>query len=151
LAAFTIAPDANESCSPRQRAGAAEHLAIRRTPLAGMKQYRGAEPVGQARTERRSSMSRLRESASATNATVKLAEELLNNERLPVDHLRQAYVSVSDPTKTLHKLIMGRKLRHVGHPVLRWHASRVVVRRDPARNIKLEVNKRCQRILLWRS
>ena len=71
----------------------------------------------------------------------KLAEELLNNEGLPVAYHRQGYLSLSDPTKTLHELIMGGKLRHNGHPILRWHASNAVVRRDAAGNIKLDKEK----------
>src|SRR5262249_27702543 len=71
----------------------------------------------------------------------KLAEELLNNDGLPVDYLRQGYLSLSDPTKTLHELILGRKLRHCGNPILRWHASNAVVRRDAAGNIKLDKEK----------
>jgi phage terminase large subunit-like protein len=76
----------------------------------------------------------------------KLAEELLNNEGLPVDYLRQGYLSVSDPTKTLHELILGRKIRHAGHPILRWHASNAVVRRDAAGNIKLDKEKSRRKI-----
>jgi phage terminase large subunit-like protein len=71
----------------------------------------------------------------------KLAEDLLNNDGLPVDYLRQGYLSLSDPTKTLHELILGRKLRHGGNPILRWHASNAVVRRDAAGNIKLDEEK----------
>jgi phage terminase large subunit-like protein len=76
----------------------------------------------------------------------KLAEELLNNEGLPVEYIRQGYLSLSDPTNTLHELIMGGKLRHNGHPILRWHASNAVVRRDAAGNIKLDKEKSRRKI-----
>ena len=76
----------------------------------------------------------------------KLAEDLLNNEGLPVEYHRQGYLSLSDPTKTLHELIMARKIRHAGHPVLRWHASNAVVRKDPAGNIKLDKEKSRRKI-----
>ena len=36
MAAFKIAPDANETYSPRQHVNPAEHRAIRSTPLAGI-------------------------------------------------------------------------------------------------------------------
>jgi phage terminase large subunit-like protein len=76
----------------------------------------------------------------------KLAEELLNNDGLPVEYVRQGYLSLSDPTKTLHELIMARKIRHGGDPILRWHASNAVVRRDPAGNIKLDKEKSRRKI-----
>jgi phage terminase large subunit-like protein len=68
----------------------------------------------------------------------KLSETLLNKHGLPVVYIRQGYLSLSDPTKTLLELIMGRKLRHCGHPVLRWHASNCIARQDAAGNIKLD-------------
>ena len=76
----------------------------------------------------------------------KLAEDLLNQHGLPVEYLRQGYLSLSDPTKTLHELIMARKIRHGGHPILRWHASNAVARRDPAGNIKLDKEKSRKKI-----
>jgi phage terminase large subunit-like protein len=76
----------------------------------------------------------------------KLAEELLNVEGLPVEYIRQGYLSLSDPTKTLHELIMARKIRHGGNPILRWHASNAVARRDAAGNIKLDKEKSRRKI-----
>jgi phage terminase large subunit-like protein len=43
----------------------------------------------------------------------KLAEELHNDHGLPVKYIRQGYLSVSDPTKTLHELIMAARSRMV--------------------------------------
>jgi hypothetical protein len=34
-----------------------------------------------------------------------------------------------------------RKIRYDGHPILRWHASNVFVRKDAAGNIKLDKEK----------
>jgi Phage Terminase len=84
--------------------------------------------------------------AATTDATGKFAEELLNNDGLPVDYARQSYLSLSDPTKTLHEQIVGRKLRHAGHPILRWHASNAVARKDVAGNMKLEMDKSRKKI-----
>lgn len=75
-----------------------------------------------------------------------LAERLLNHHGLPVQYLRQGYASISDPTKALHGLIKSRRLRHGGHPILRWHASNAVVRKDPAGNIKLDKEKSKKKI-----
>ena len=41
---------------------------------------------------------------------------------------------------------MGREIRHNGHPILRWHASNAVVRRDAAGNIKLDKEKSRRKI-----
>jgi phage terminase large subunit-like protein len=43
---------------------------------------------------------------------------------------------MTDPTKELERLIQSRKLRHGGHPVLRWMADCLEVSTDPAGNIK---------------
>lgn len=67
-----------------------------------------------------------------------LAEDLLNDEGLPVEYLRQGFQSLSDATKTLRELVKGRKLRHGGNPILRWHASNAVEKRDAGGNIKLD-------------
>jgi phage terminase large subunit-like protein len=63
-----------------------------------------------------------------------------------VEYVRQGYLSLSDPTKTLHELIMARKIRHRGHPILRWHASNAVARKDSAGNIKLDKEKSRRKI-----
>ncbi len=63
-----------------------------------------------------------------------------------MEYLQQGYLSLSDPTKTLHELILGRKLRHWGHPILRWHASNAVARQDAAGNLKLEKAKSRKKI-----
>jgi phage terminase large subunit-like protein len=43
---------------------------------------------------------------------------------------------MSAPTKELMTMCLGRKLAHLGNPVLTWMASNVVVQTDPAGNIK---------------
>ena len=40
------------------------------------------------------------------------------------------------PTAELERLVISPALWHGGHPVLRWNASNVAVRQDPAGNIK---------------
>jgi len=76
----------------------------------------------------------------------KLAEELANEHGLPVECNRQGYLSLSDPTKTLHEHIMARKIRHCGNPILRWHASNAVARQDAAGNLKLDKAKSRKKI-----
>ena len=48
----------------------------------------------------------------------------------------QGFVSMSAPAKELEKLVVSGKLRHGANPVLRWMASNVCVRQDPAGNLK---------------
>ena len=76
----------------------------------------------------------------------KLAESLLNKHGLPVEYIRQGYLSLSDLTKTLRELIVGRKLHHGGNPILRWHASNAVARQDAAGNMKLDKEKSRRKI-----
>lgn len=48
----------------------------------------------------------------------------------------QGFRSMSGPSKKLEELVVGRKLRHGGHPVLEAHAHAVEIKTDPAENIK---------------
>jgi len=48
----------------------------------------------------------------------------------------QGYASMNAPTQELLKVILEKKLRHGGDPVLRWMADCVTVKQDPAGNIK---------------
>jgi phage terminase large subunit-like protein len=50
--------------------------------------------------------------------------------------MRQGFVSLSAPTKSLEKAILSRALRHDGHPVLRWNVSNVSVETDATGNLK---------------
>lgn len=76
----------------------------------------------------------------------KLAEELLNVHGLPVEYVRQGFLSISEATETLHELIMGGKIRHGGNPILKCHASNAVARKDAAGGIKLDKEKSRKKI-----
>ena len=43
--------------------------------------------------------------------------------------------SLSEPAKEFEKLIVDKKLRHGGHPVMRWMVGNASVRRDSNDNI----------------
>ena len=58
----------------------------------------------------------------------------------------QGYVSMSPPMKELERLILDRKLAHGGNPVLTWMADNLVVRQDPAGNLKPDKEKSTERI-----
>ncbi len=58
----------------------------------------------------------------------------------------QGYRDMTAPTKEMEKLVLCGKLRHGGHPVLRWMASNVAVEMDAAGNLKPSKKKSVERI-----
>lgn len=68
---------------------------------------------------------------NATQITTQLA-----GDGVVVVPFGQGYASMSAPAKMLEQLVVGRKLRHGGDPVLRAHAANAVVQTDAAENIK---------------
>lgn len=60
----------------------------------------------------------------------------LEGDGLKLTPFRQGFSSMSAPTKELEKIILSRRLEHDANPVLRWMASNVTVKSDPAGNLK---------------
>jgi phage terminase large subunit-like protein len=60
--------------------------------------------------------------------------------------MRQGFASLSAPTKALEKAILGKQLRHDGHPVLRWNLANVSVESDATGNLKLSKKVSTERI-----
>ncbi|MGH3850018.1 MAG: terminase large subunit, partial [Pseudonocardiaceae bacterium] len=60
----------------------------------------------------------------------------LQGDGLTVVQFGQGFASMSAPTKELEKLILAQRVNHGGHPVLRWMASNLSVKQDPAGNLK---------------
>jgi phage terminase large subunit-like protein len=58
----------------------------------------------------------------------------------------QGYVSMNPPMKDLERLILEHKLAHGNNPVLTWMANNLVVRQDPAGNIKPDKEKSIEKI-----
>lgn len=58
----------------------------------------------------------------------------------------QGYKDMSPPSKELYKLLMEGKMNHGGQPVLKWMAQNVVMRQDPAGNIKPDKEKSVEKI-----
>jgi phage terminase large subunit-like protein len=69
------------------------------------------------------------------NAT-DLLSRLQQQDGLTCVSMRQGFASLSAPTKSLEGAILSRRLRHDGHPVLRWNVSNVAVETDSAGNIR---------------
>jgi len=65
---------------------------------------------------------------------------------LEVVPIGQGFASMSAPTKELLNLVLSRRIRHGGNPVLRWMADNMVVKTDPAGNIKPDKGKSTEKI-----
>ncbi len=70
----------------------------------------------------------------------------LQDEGLALVEFGQGFLSMAAPTAELERLSVSRALWHGGHPVLRWNASNVAVRQDPAGNIKPDKERSTERI-----
>lgn len=79
---------------------------------------------------------------NATQLGIKLRED----DGLPLEFLRQGFLSLSPPTKELERLAISRRLRHGGNPVLRWMAGNAISVSDAAGNLKLDKSKSRQKI-----
>jgi phage terminase large subunit-like protein len=58
----------------------------------------------------------------------------------------QGFASMSPPSKELEKLILSGKISHGGNKVLTWMADNVVVKEDPAGNIKPAKDRSSEKI-----
>lgn len=74
------------------------------------------------------------------NAT-QLNTELAEQDGVNVMELQQGFLSLSDPTKELEALVLSRRLRHDGNPVLSWCVLNAVAEKDAAGNVKLSKKK----------
>ncbi len=74
-----------------------------------------------------------------------LAQQLMD-EGFTVVPMGQGFASMSPPTKELMNVVLAKRLQHGGNPVLRWMADNMVVKEDPAGNIKPDKGKSTQRI-----
>lgn len=65
---------------------------------------------------------------------------------LPVVDHGQGFVGMSEPMKAFERAVLAKKLRHGGHPVLRWCVSNIVIDTDPAGSIKPNKSKAREKI-----
>lgn len=87
----------------------------------------------------------IREVAFDRWGAVEMSQNLTEDGFTMVD-FGQGFKDMSPPTKELLKKVLGGKLRHGGHPILRWMADNLVVGTDPAENVKPLKNKSTERI-----
>lgn len=69
------------------------------------------------------------------NAT-HIAKELTDEDGLEMVEYRQGYITMNEPTKGLLRLLLSRQIRHGGNKCLRWQASNLASKPDPAGNLK---------------
>lgn len=58
----------------------------------------------------------------------------------------QGFQSLSSPMREVEKLMLGKRIRHGGHPVLRWMVSNLQASQDPAGNLKPDREKSADKI-----
>lgn len=58
----------------------------------------------------------------------------------------QGFQSMAHPTREFEKLIRGGEIAHLNNPVLTWMASNVVIKLDPAGNMKPDKSKSIEKI-----
>lgn len=71
-------------------------------------------------------------------------QDMLGEEK--VIEFGQGYASMSGPTKELEALVLQRMIAHGGNPVLAWMMDNVVVRTDPAGNLKPDKERSKEKI-----
>ncbi|MCC6736514.1 MAG: terminase large subunit [Bauldia sp.] len=78
-----------------------------------------------------------------------LARVMLANlaeDGFPAVEMRQGWVTMAPAIKELERAIVGRKLKHGGHPVLRWNVENIAVETDKAGNKSFHKGKSRDRI-----
>jgi phage terminase large subunit-like protein len=78
------------------------------------------------------------------NATQLVTE--LHDDGFNLIPIGQGFASMSAPTGEVMRMTLAKKIRHGGNPVLRWMADNMVVRQDPAGNLKPDKEKSSQKI-----
>lgn len=70
----------------------------------------------------------------------------LEDEDFDMVQFGQGFASMAAPTKELLRLILDKKLKHNNHPVMNWMIDNVVVKTDPAGNMKPDKSKSSEKI-----
>ncbi|HEV7286285.1 MAG TPA: terminase TerL endonuclease subunit, partial [Kaistia sp.] len=78
-----------------------------------------------------------------------LARVMMSNlaeDGFPAVEMRQGWVTMAPAIKELERAIIGRRFRHGGHPILRWHFDNIAVEEDKAGNKSFHKGKSRDRI-----
>ena len=87
----------------------------------------------------------IREVAFDRWGSVQISRDL-EDEGLAMVAFGQGFASMSAPTNELMRLVLSGRIRHGGHPVLRWNADNLIVKTDPAGNLKPDKAKSTEKI-----
>lgn len=87
----------------------------------------------------------LKEIAFDRWGATKIVQEI-SDKGLEVVQFGQGFASMSPPSKELEKMILSEEIAHNNNPVLTWMSSNIVVREDPAGNIKPDKEKSTEKI-----
>jgi phage terminase large subunit-like protein len=68
------------------------------------------------------------------------------NDGLNVVKFRQGFITMSPACKEFERVVIGKLIKHNGHPVLRWNMSNIELSRDAADNIKINKAKSQDRV-----
>ncbi len=79
---------------------------------------------------------------NATDLLIRLTE----HDGLPVEAIRQGFLSLNAPTKELQRLVLSRKIRHGNNPILKWMIGNAVAEQDAAGSLKLSKDKSRKKI-----
>lgn len=88
----------------------------------------------------------LREIAYDPWNSEQLALQLQDEDGMTMVSFRQGFVSMNEPCKEIEALVLRKGLRHNANPVLRWMASNVAARTDPAGNIKIDKERSSEKV-----
>lgn len=75
-----------------------------------------------------------------------LCNDLIEDDGLPFEFIRQGYQSLNAPTKEFKRLIDAGLVEHDGNPVMRWCVGNAVAVEDDQKNVKLSKQKSREKI-----
>lgn len=75
-----------------------------------------------------------------------LIKKLTEEDMTDLVQFGQGYASMSSPTKQIEVLSLQEKLNHGNNEVLNWMCSNVVLKRDPAGNVKIDKDKSIEKV-----
>ncbi|MCL2585992.1 MAG: terminase large subunit, partial [Streptosporangiales bacterium] len=87
----------------------------------------------------------IREVAFDRWGATQLSSELIE-EGFPLMQTGQGFASMAAPTREFLRLIAGGLYRHGGNPVVSWQAGNLIVRTDPAGNMKPDKQRSSEKI-----
>lgn len=70
----------------------------------------------------------------------------LAEDGFPAVEMRQGWITMAPAVKELERAIVGRRFKHGGHPILRWHFDNIAVETDKAGNQSFHKGKSRDRI-----